>query len=188
MRRTKPIWSALIRSTAQPQFSWVTPDAFRGKHGDYSGCLLRIAAHSLSLLSETDSASIIPEIGFGDVGAPRTYACICTWTTIETEKHRQPCDLRASSSYGDSKQQPGPNGACKFASCRDTASGTMMGPLSDSKLTFIVGECAGVIIQSQLFRPFCVGNQVVNIHSIDFNCSQLYVSIFIFVCVPSLKI
>lgn len=32
-------------------------------------------------------------------------------------------------SYGDSKQQPGPNGACKFASCRDSGSEYNDGPL-----------------------------------------------------------
>jgi len=105
--------------------------------GIIQGYLLR-TSRSLSPLSGTDSASIIPEIGFGDGGVGGVYILyVRVHLNGDRNGECHPCDLRAPSSYGDSKQQPGPNGACKFASCRDRASGTMMGPLSDLKPTFI---------------------------------------------------
>lgn len=74
--------------------------------GIIQGYLLR-TSHSLSLLSGTDSASIIPEIGFGDGGVGGGVYILYVRVHLNGDRNgeRHPCDLRAPSSYGDSKQQ-----------------------------------------------------------------------------------
>lgn len=82
---------------------------FGGDTGIIQGYLLR-TSHSLSSLSGTDSASIIPEIGFSDGGVGGgMYILLYARVHLNGDRNgeRHPRDLRASGSYGDSKQQPG---------------------------------------------------------------------------------